>query len=93
VRDALLDWKTDSARFKDFISLLVSINEGSSKSALKIAIENFITRAREDEEEAIKEKAENLQLYLMGPVVLILLVMLYPMMAAIQYMLQAASIS
>jgi len=88
----LYDWKTDLPRFRDFVSLLISINEGASKSALKNSFDDFLKKVEEDKTEQHKAQAENLQLYLMGPVVLMLLVIMLPMVDAISYLMKNSGV-
>lgn len=88
----LYDWKTDLPRFRDFVSLLISINEGASKNALKNSFDDFLKKVEEDKIEQHKAQAENLQLYLMGPVVLMLLVIMLPMVDAISYLMKNSGV-
>jgi len=88
VKDALSGWQVKSDKFRDFLSFLISVSEGSSKRALRLALDKLISEAREDEKDKLSERADNLQLYLMMPVVAMLLVIMYPMAAAINYMMQ-----
>ena len=92
MRETLMEWKAETPNFKDFIALLISINEGASKTALKTAVNSFIEKAKYDKEEMIKNNAENMQLYLLGPVILMFLVILYPMFRAIQYVMATSGI-
>lgn len=87
LRETLVEWQTQSSQFKDFLSLLISIYEGASKSAIKTAMENFLAKSNEEEQEKLRNKAENLQLYLVGPVIVMLLVIMQPMVSAIFYMM------
>ncbi len=87
MRESLMEWQTESPKFKDFLALLISINEGASKSALANFVDNFLNKAEEDTQEEIKNNAENLQLFLMGPIILMFLVILQPMVSAIQFMM------
>lgn len=88
----LYEWKTDLPRFRDFVSLLISINEGASKNALRNSFDDFLKKVEEDKAEDQKAKAENLQLYLMGPVVLMLLVIMLPMVDAISYLMKNSGV-
>ena len=88
----LHDWKTELPRFRDFVSLLISVNEGASKNALKHSFDDFLEKIEEDKDERQKAQAENLQLYLMGPVVLMLLVIMLPMMDAISYLMDNSGV-
>lgn len=88
----LNDWKTELPRFRDFISLMISINDGASKSALKQSFEDFLNKIEEDKHENQRANAENLQLYLMGPVVLMLLIVMLPMVDAISYLMKNSGV-
>lgn len=83
--ETLSNWETDSGYFKDLISLLISSQEGASKSALKSYINNFENQAKEEIQEKIKNRSENLQLYLIGPVIVIFLIIIQPMISAINH--------
>ena len=87
VRTTLLEWKTDLSNFRDLISLLISINDGASKSALKMNFDNFLKKIDGVREQALKDKAENAQLYFMGPVLVMLLIISLPMMDAIRFLM------
>ncbi len=87
-KEALSNWQVQSEKFRDFLSFLVSVAEGSSKRALKAALDKLIESSRQEEKDRLQERADNLQLYLMGPVVTMLLVVMYPMAAAINFMMQ-----
>ncbi len=87
-KEALGNWETSSQSFKDFLSFLIAVSEGSSKRALRVVLQKLIDRARAEEQSKIDEQAANLQLYLMGPVTLMLLIVMYPMSAAINFMMQ-----
>ena len=90
MKETLMEWKSESGNFKDFLALLVSVNEGASKVAIKGFIEKYLERIREQEQEDIKNEAENLQMYLMGPVMLMFMVVLSPMIFAIQHTMKSA---
>ncbi len=87
VRHTLLEWQTEQAKFKDLIALLISINEGASKHALKLNFDNFLTKMQDSREQELKNKAENVQLYLMGPVLIMLLIISLPMMDAVRFLM------
>ena len=87
-KEALSNWQVKSEKFRDFLSFLVSVAEGSSKRALRAALDKLIESSRQEEKDRLQEQADNLQLYLMGPVVAMLLVVMYPMAAAINFMMQ-----
>ncbi len=89
-REALSSWQVKSQGFRDFISFLLSVSEGANKRALKVAATKFINDAREQERDALVNQAENLQLYLVAPVILMLLVIMYPMASAINFMMQTS---
>lgn len=85
ITETLSSWETDSKNFKDFLSLLISSYEGASKSALKVYINNFESRIKEDNQENIKNQSENLQLYLIGPIIIMFLIIIQPMVSAINH--------
>lgn len=87
VRATLLEWKTDLLKFRDLIALLISINDGASKNALKLSFDNFLKKTEEARGQELKNKAENIQLYLMGPVLLMLLIISLPMMDAVRFLM------
>ncbi len=86
-RTTLLEWKTDLPKFRDWISLLISINDGASKTALRLSFDNFLKKIEETQEQELKNKAENIQLYLMGPVLVMLLIISLPMMDAVRFLM------
>lgn len=92
IKNALLEWQCEQAKFRDFISLLISINDGASKYALCLSFDNFLQKIKEEDQEKLKNQAENIQLYLMGPVILMLLVMSLPLMDAVRFMLESTTI-
>jgi hypothetical protein len=87
VRSTLLEWKTDLPKFRDLISLLTSINDGASKNALKLSFDNFLRKIESTKEQELKDKTDNVQLYLMGPVLLMLLIISLPMMDAVRFLM------
>lgn len=88
----LTEWNTELMRFRDFISLLIAINDGTSKRALKQSFDDFLNKIEEENRERIKSSAENFQLYLMGPIILILLVIMFPMVDAISFLMQNSGV-
>lgn len=90
LRTTLLEWQTDLPKFRDFIALLISINDGASKHALKLSFDNFLKKIEENKANEIKDQAENVQLYLMGPVVVMLIVVSLPMVDAIRFLMMSA---
>ncbi len=88
LKEALSNWQAESEKFRDFLSFLLSVSEGASKRALRLALDGLIEELRQEQRLKLDERAENLQLYLMGPVLAMLLVIMYPMAAAINYMMQ-----
>lgn len=92
MRETLMDWQSESGKFKDFLSLLISINEGASKMALKTFIDNFLEKTSADVQEEIKSKSENLQLILLGPILLIFIVILQPLVTAINFMMNQSGV-
>ncbi len=87
VKTTLLEWKTDIAKYRDLISLLISINDGASKNALRLSFDNFLKKIEGNREQELKNKTENVQLYLMGPVLVMLLIISLPMMDAIRFLM------
>ncbi len=87
-REALSNWEAGSQRFRDFLSFLLSASEGASKRALSLSLAKLIKESEREDRSKLEDEAENLQLYLVGPVVLILLLSMYPMAAAINFMMQ-----
>ncbi len=93
LKKALANWHTELAWYRDLISLLISVNNGSSKLAIQQNIDSFLEKIKEEKEEKEKASTENLQLMFMGPVVLMLLVSMYPMMDAIQFLMQNSGLT
>jgi hypothetical protein len=91
MKQSLLEWKTESENFKDLISMMISVQEGANKKAIKDALISFIKNCEEGDEEKLRNETENLQLYLSGPIILIFLVLMYPMVAAINYMMKGTN--
>ena len=87
VRTTLLEWKTDLPKFRDLISLLISVNDGASKNALKLSFDNFLMKIESTKEQELKDRIDNVQLYLMGPVLLMLLIISLPMMDAVRFLM------
>jgi len=88
----LTEWNTELIRFRDFISLLIAVNEGTSKKALLQSFDDFLNKIEEDNKERIRNSAENFQLYLMVPIILILLVAMFPMVDAISFFMQNSGV-
>jgi hypothetical protein len=88
----LNEWETDLLRFKDFISVLIAINNGTSKKALKQYFDDFLNAVEHDNKERARSSSENFQLYLMGPIILILLVIMFPMLDAITFLMQNSGV-
>lgn len=74
--------------FKDLRSLMLSIQQGASNQAVHSNITALQEREQEEQLEKQKQEAENLQLYLLGPVLIMFLVVLSPMAAAINFMMK-----
>ena len=91
LRETLQRWKTDLPQYRDFIALLISINDGASKQALQLSFNNFLQKVEEYKADQVKNEAENAQLYLMGPVVVMLIVSSMPMMDAVRFLMSQAS--
>jgi hypothetical protein len=85
LKEVLISWDTESLPFKNLISILLSSSEGASKTALDKQIKNFIRQIEEENAEDLKNKAENLQLYLIGPALVMLIIIGYPMMDAVNF--------
>jgi len=80
-------------RLKEFFSLLISVNEGASKKAISEQINNFLELQNQEAIEDQKALVENLQLYLILPVILMLLIIMFPMADAIMYSLNSTGFS
>jgi len=76
-------------KLKEFFSLLMSVNDGASKKAISEQISNFLDLQIHEAEENQKSAVENLQLYLILPVIVMLLIIMFPMADAIMYSLQS----
>lgn len=76
-------------RLKEFFSLLISVNDGASKKAISEQINNFLELQNQEEIEEQKALVENLQLYLIVPVIVMLLIIMFPMADAIMYSLKS----
>jgi hypothetical protein len=76
-------------KLKEFFSLLMSVNDGASKKAISEQISNFLDLQIQEAEENQKSAVENLQLYLILPVIVMLLIIMFPMADAIMYSLQS----
>ncbi len=85
IKKTLVDWDTNLEKFQNLISLLISIHEGASKTAIEENIKKFLQKYQEEKNEALKSQAENLQLYLIIPVILMLITSLMPMVDAINF--------
>lgn len=85
IKKTLVDWNTNLEKFQNLISLLISIHEGASKTAIEENIKKFLQKYQEEKNEALKSQAENLQLYLIIPVILMLITSLMPMVDAINF--------
>ena len=87
LKNTLLEFETELDNYQDLISLLIAINEGTSKSALSHHVEHFLSRAREQEAENKKIENENLQFYLLFPVIVMFVVIMFPFVDSINYMM------
>ncbi len=85
IKKTLIDWDTNLEKFQNLISLLISVHEGASKTAIEENIKKFLQKYQEEKNEALKSQAENLQLYLIIPVILMLITSLMPMIDAINF--------
>lgn len=92
MKEALYNWQSDLPNFRDFIALLISVEQGVNKRALADSFENFLAKINEDKKERQKAFAENLQLYLLGPIVIMLLIIMLPMLDAIQFMMNRSGV-
>ncbi len=92
IKKTLETWKTDLNYFKDLLAFLIAINEGASKAALKQSFEGFLAKLEEERINQSKNSAENLQLYLMLPAILMLLVESLPLLDAIKFLMEDTNI-
>ncbi|MDA0771628.1 MAG: hypothetical protein O3C63_01660 [Cyanobacteria bacterium] len=87
MRQTLIEWTTDLPKFRDFIGLLISVNDGASKHALKLSFDNFLDKMDVNKIDEINNQADNAQLYLMGPVVVMLIIISLPMVDAVRFLM------
>lgn len=92
IKKTLSEWDSKLPKFQDFISLLLSIHEGASKNAIKDNIDKFLIKYIQEKNEKVKAEVENLQLYLMLPIVVMLLVSMIPMIDAINFYMQKTGV-
>ena len=86
MREALLNWRTESNNFKDLLSILLSIYEGASKKAIKASVDSLLSKTQEERLENMKNESDNLQLYLIVPAVLMFLATMFPIIHAMSFM-------
>jgi hypothetical protein len=91
-KEALKASTSSIALQQDLISFLLAANEGASKAALKDQM--TLLEKKFIEAKTIKQKTfiENLQLYLIMPILLLLFVVLMPMIFALNHMMQSSQI-
>lgn len=92
IKRTLNEWDSKLIKFQDFISLLLSIHDGASKIAIKDNIDKFLFKYCQEKNEKIKAEIENLQLYLLLPIVIMLLVSMIPMIDAINFYMQKTGV-
>jgi hypothetical protein len=80
-------------RLKEFFLLLISVNDGASKKAISEQINNFLELQCQEELEEQKAIVENLQLYLIVPIIIMLLIIMFPMADAIMFSLNNTGFS
>lgn len=86
---ALVDYSAGGgSNMKEFVSMLISVSDGANKKAIGEQITKFLEAEKLREDEVQKSISENLQLYLMLPVIFMLIVLMLPMADAINYGLQ-----
>lgn len=85
IRKTLHEFDSQSSTFQDFIALLLSIHEGASKKAISSSINTFLEKYEEDKNEQIRAESDNLQLYLILPVIIMLILAMLPMIDAINF--------
>lgn len=85
LKETLMTWQTESFRFRTLIAILLAASDGASKIALRANIASFLHQIQEQNTEDLKNEAENLQLYLIAPALVMLLIVTYPMMDAVMF--------
>jgi len=92
LKEAITDWQALSTKFSDFLMLLTAIHEGASRIAIKDTIDKFLAKSKTTQEEAQKAQAENLQLYLLLPVLIMLLIAMWPLYDAINFLMKHSGV-
>ena len=88
MEQVLNDIEKDSIEEQEFISILIAIQKGTNKSALKKNLQDFLLRQKAIKEEKRKLIVENLQLYMMLPGTVMLIIAMFPMIDMIASQLQ-----
>jgi hypothetical protein len=92
MKETLIHWQSSSSRFKNLLSILVSSLEGASKQALLESFDSFISKINEENKDQLQNEADNLQLYIIIPVSVMLLVVIYPMYSAINFVMNTTGL-
>lgn len=90
MEQVLKDIERESIEEQEFISILIAIQKGTNKSALKKNLYDFLVRQKAIKEEKRKLIVENMQLYLMLPGTVMLIIAMYPLIDMILFQLQGA---
>lgn len=85
---SLLELEKDSVEEQEFVDILINIHKGTNKIALKKNLFDFIAKQKFTKEERRKNSANNMQLYLILPVTLMLLISLFPMIDMVLFTMQ-----
>lgn len=90
MQKAIENFAWDKDFGEDFKNLLIGINLSSSKAELLKFSKKIENKSRSADEIKRNELIENIQLYLLVPVMLMLLISSYPLFLAIKFSLQGA---
>lgn len=88
VNETLALWQVNGEKFKSLISVLESANHGAANKSLQDNLEALINDIDEEERFELEEQSNNLQLYLIVPVIISLMLTMVPMYMAINFSMQ-----
>ena len=86
----LNEYKANTIEEKEFISILISIYQGTNKKALKKNVVDFIDRQKVIAEEKRKLLVDNMQLIMMVPGTIMLLIVMYPLIDMVLFSMKGA---
>ena len=90
IEQVLTELELESVEEQEFVSILLAIQKGTNKSALKKNLHDFLLRQKSIKEEKRKMIVENMQLYMMLPGTVMLIIAMFPLIDMITFQLEGA---